>query len=207
MIRLLVASVCLVAALGGFAVASFKGTAVADDDTAQRVAALETVVSLQGAEIGAIRTELEFVKAHLSAGGPEGNSFRMDGSSTAPTIRDGDLLLIDEEAYTSRVPERGDIILFDPPVASEKPYVKRVIGLPGETIEIGTDGYVYVNGQRLDEPYTAAGSTECDMRVCKAVTVPEGNVYVLGDNRRNSSDSRIFGPVDIDDIIGKAQIV
>ncbi len=121
-----------------------------------------------------------------------------------PTIRDGEILLIDTRAYATRAPERGDIIVFNPPVSSERPYVKRVIGLPGETIDIGSDGYVYVNDQELDEPYTTAGSTECNARVCEPMTVKDGEVYVLGDNRRNSSDSRIFGPVDIDDIIGKA---
>lgn len=214
MIRLLVASVCLVVALGGVAFASFRGTAVADDDTAQRVAALETVVSLHGAEIGALRTELELIKARQTVGDegatPQASTdggityHRMEGNSMAPTVNDGDLLQIDTTAYASHGPERGDLILFDPPLASSSPYVKRVIGLPGETVAIRFDGYVYINGRRLEEPYTEARSTECVSGRCDSVRVREGEVYVLGDNRRNSADSRIFGPVDIDDIIGKA---
>jgi signal peptidase I len=212
-IRLLVAVFCLVAVLGGVALANSKGVVGANDDASQRVVALETVVSHHGAEIGALRTEVAPIKVGQT-GSNEGATpvaslggdvtyHRMVGNSMTPTLHDGDLLLVDTAAYPSQGPARGDLILFDPPVVSETPYVKRAIGLPGETIEIGADGYVYVDGQRLDEPYTEAGSTECKARACEPVTVKEGEVYVLGDNRRNSADSRIFGPVDIDSVIGK----
>jgi signal peptidase I len=111
----------------------------------------------------------------------------------------------DEEriVYPFHPPERGDIVVFDPPVQSGKPYIKRVIGLPGERISVGQDGYVYIDGQRLREPYIRGGITECSTSTCQW-TVPEGSVFVMGDNRQNSSDSRILGPIDVDDIIGKA---
>jgi signal peptidase I len=155
-------------------------------------------------------------------------NFRVDGNSMVPNLQDQEMLLVNRNVYLHfdvnkwlnylpgddreeprivypfHPPERGDIIVFNPPVESEKPYIKRVIALAGETVEIKADGYVYINGQKLDEPYIQGPITECTSRKCDAVTVPEGAVYVLGDNRRNSSDSRIFGPVDVDDIIGKA---
>ncbi len=154
-------------------------------------------------------------------------NFRVDGSSMVPNLHNGEMLLVNRNAYlnfdinrwldylpliernTPHVvyplgrPERGDIVVFTPPVFSEKPYIKRIIGLPGETVEIRDDGYVYINGQRLDEPYIQDGITECNRADCRWV-IPEDSVFVLGDNRRNSSDSRIFGPVPIDSIIGKA---
>ncbi len=155
-------------------------------------------------------------------------NFRVDGLSMDPNLDDGEMLLVNRNAYFHfdlndlrnilpgedregddivypfDPPERGDIIVFDPPVSSpDKPYIKRVIGLPGETVSF-QGGEVYVNDQPLDEPYIDDGITRCpDNRNCE-VTVPEGEVFVLGDNRRNSSDSRSFGPVDVDQIIGKA---
>jgi signal peptidase I len=155
-------------------------------------------------------------------------NFRVDGSSMYPNLHNGEMLLVNRNVYFhfdlnkvinlipgedragQRIvypfhpPRRGDIIVFKPPVASEKPYIKRVIALPGETVEVKPDGYVYVNGVRLDEPYIQGGITKCTQSKCERQTVPKGYVYVLGDNRRNSSDSRIFGFVDIDNIIGKA---
>lgn len=155
-------------------------------------------------------------------------NFRVDGNSMVPNLHDQEMLLVNRNVYFhfdlnqwlnylpgedrdgERViylfhpPERGDIIVFEPPVTSEKPYIKRVIGVPGDTVEIKTDGYVYINGERLEEPYIQGPITECTTSVCNPVTVEDGHVYVLGDNRRNSSDSRIFGVVDVDDIIGKA---
>jgi signal peptidase I len=160
-------------------------------------------------------------------------NFRVDGLSMAPNLHNREMLLVNRNAYfhfdlngvldalpgvdrdDDRIiypfdpPERGDIVVFDPPVegGADKPYIKRVIGLPGETIEIRQDGHVYVDGQRLDEPYLDGTANRCAPgRACDPTLVPEGHVYVLGDNRGNSSDSRVFGPVDIDAIIGKAWV-
>jgi signal peptidase I len=155
-------------------------------------------------------------------------NFRVDGSSMVPNLHDREMLLVNRNVYfhfdlnkwlnylpgedrkgqdviyVFHPPQRGDIIVFNPPVASEKPYIKRIIAVGGDTVEVKPDGYVYVNGAKLDEPYIQGPITDCNVRVCEAVKVPEGKVYVLGDNRRNSSDSRIFGVVDVDSIIGKA---
>lgn len=109
-----------------------------------------------------------------------------------------------KEIYPFHPPERGDIIVLDPPVRSNQPYIKRIIALPGESVSF-RDGYVYVNGERLDEPYIDGAITECrHSKYCNIEEIGPGEVYVLGDNRDNSSDSRSFGPVRIEDIVGKA---
>jgi signal peptidase I len=155
-------------------------------------------------------------------------NFRVDGNSMVPNLHDQEMLLVNRNVYFhfdlnkwlnylpgddregERIvylfhpPERGDIVVFDPPTASEKPYIKRVIAVAGDTVEIKPDGYVYINGAKLEEDYIQGGITDCSSRNCGPEVVPEGEVYVLGDNRRNSSDSRIFGFVDVDDVIGKA---
>lgn len=159
-------------------------------------------------------------------------NFRVDGLSMTPNLQNNEMLLVNRNAYFHLdtwalvdwlplveheeenviypfdPPERGDIIVFDAPVnGADKPYIKRVIGLPGETVEIH-DGGVYINGQRLDEEYLGGEETWCDRpgQPCPTVVVPEGAVFVLGDNRDNSSDSRQFGPVSVDSIIGKAWV-
>ncbi len=98
---------------------------------------------------------------------------------------------------------RGDVIVLEPPVDHDQPYIKRVIGLPGDHITF-QGGYVMINGARLDEDYIDGAITECVNRATCDVIVPEGAVYVLGDHRDNSSDSRYFGVVPEDDIDGKA---
>jgi signal peptidase I len=157
-------------------------------------------------------------------------NFRVDGSSMLPNLVDGEMLLVNRNAYDSfdlytlvdwlpgvehanakeitpfDGPDRGDIVVFDPPVPSAKPYIKRVIGLPGETVEI-RDGAVYIDGVQLEEDYVEEGITDCGQRECETWTVPEGHIFVLGDNRRNSSDSRYFGTVEIDNVQGKAWVV
>lgn len=156
-------------------------------------------------------------------------NFRVDGSSMLPSLVNGEMLLVNRNAYHTfdlyslvdwvpgvnhaeakeftpfDGPHRGDVIVFDPPVTSDKPYIKRVIGLPGDTVEI-KGGSVYVNGIKLDETYLHGDTTDCQPRACDPVEVPEGHVFVLGDNRAHSSDSRYFGVVDIDSIVGKAWI-
>ena len=141
-------------------------------------------------------------------------NFRVDGESMLPNLDDGQMLLVNRNAYQfvdaggNRYypfdpPERGDVIVFDPPTGSDKPYIKRIIGLPGEEVTFG-DGNVFINGELLAEDYIeertrcGARSDNCD------VIVPEGHVYVLGDHRNNSSDSRVFGPVPVENVVGKA---
>jgi signal peptidase I len=126
---------------------------------------------------------------------------RVDGFSMVPTLQDGEYVLVNRLAYRNKLPERGDIIVFVSPQTSELDLIKRVIGLPGDTVRI-SDGAVQVNGQALEEPYIAAapvynGEWE----------VPEGKLFVLGDNRNDSSDSHAWGLLPIENVIGKAILI
>jgi len=111
--------------------------------------------------------------------------------------------------YPFHMPHRGDVLVFEYPRDVSKDYIKRVIGLPNETVEV-RDGKVYVNGTLLDEPYLQADlQTVCrpeDTCSRSAVKVPPDAVFVMGDNRPNSSDSREWEPLPLDRIIGKAWV-
>lgn len=121
-------------------------------------------------------------------------------SSMAPTLKPGDQYLINLRAYRRHPPQRGDIIVFQPR-GEDAPLVKRVIGLPGETVTV-LEGRVYINGQPLYEPYLAEEPiAEWPLQV----VVPERSVFVLGDNRNFSEDSRDLGPVSYDEILGRAE--
>lgn len=123
----------------------------------------------------------------------------VSGSSMEPTFAEkGDRVIISRVLYLFHEPERGDIITFKPPFKSSRDYIKRVIGLPGETVEI-KKGKVYIDGQLLDEPYIIESFTYSE----EAVTIPEDFYYVLGDNRDNSSDSHIWGMLPKENIVGK----
>jgi signal peptidase I len=105
--------------------------------------------------------------------------------------------------YHFRDPEAGDVVVFDSPINEDEDLVKRVVAVGGDTVAIH-DGSLYVNGAAQDEPYLL----EQNFRGEEAETViPPGSVFVMGDNRNNSGDSRIFGPVSIDSIIGKAFVI
>ena len=102
-------------------------------------------------------------------------------------------------------PERGEVIVFHAPT-EDKDYVKRVIGLPGERVMISS-GAVTIDGRRLEEPYLdVATPCEPSSDTCDVI-VPQGMVFVMGDNRANSSDSRAWGPLDLDRVIGRAWMV
>jgi signal peptidase I len=126
---------------------------------------------------------------------------RVDGFSMEPSLHSGEFVIINKLAYKFGSPQRGDIIVFRPPRALELEYIKRVIALPGDQVVIA-DGKVQVNGQALDEPYILQPP-----RYSSSWNVPEGYVFVLGDNRNNSSDSHNWGPVPLKDVIGKALLV
>jgi signal peptidase I len=118
-------------------------------------------------------------------------------NSMEPTLEAGDMLLV-----VSGVPTLGDIVAFMPPAAwtmDPTPFVKRVIGLTDDAIEV-RDGAVYRNGDELDEPYTAGPTTASPDQ--SRWTVAAGQLFVLGDNRQRSADSRVFGLIDVRDIIG-----
>lgn len=151
-------------------------------------------------------------------------NFRVEGYSMEPSIHDGEYLIVDHLTYSDNLPvgllqrilgrsstgtrifdrffhppRRGDIIVFVPPNNQRKDYIKRVIGLPGDTVE-ARQGIVYVNGHPLREPYIRPGGPPA----WGPVTVGPGQLFVLGDNRGNSTDSRSFGTVPMKDVIGKA---
>lgn len=123
--------------------------------------------------------------------------YRIDGSSMNPTLQHGEYLLINNLSYYLNEPQRGDIIVFHHP-NSELNLIKRVIGLPGDQIEI-SDQHVKVNGVILDEPYIQAEPTYSG-----SWTVPDGEYFVLGDNRNSSSDSHSWQYLPKENIIGKA---
>jgi len=123
----------------------------------------------------------------------------VEGISMQPSLENGQQLIVSKVVYYFHAPHRGDVITLHPPVKSTRPFVKRVIGLPGETVEI-VRGKVYIDSVRLDEPYIKESFTY----TMAAVEVPEGEYFVLGDNRDISEDSHIFGPITRNSIIGKA---
>jgi signal peptidase I len=152
-------------------------------------------------------------------------AFFIPSGSMIPQLDIGDRVVVSKLAYHLHSPRRGDIVVFDAPfpqphprenvvvrivrgiaqsVGAQQPsteeYIKRVIGLPGETVE-GHDGHVYVNGRRLIEPYLPRSTVTTDFT---RVVVPAGKLWVMGDNRGNSSDSRVFGPIRRRTVVGRA---
>ncbi len=134
-------------------------------------------------------------------------SYIVDGASMNPDFQDGQRLLVNKAVYKFfHEPERGDVVIFHPPQQSEDaiPLIKRIIGLPGESVEI-KEGIVYIHKKdgstlALDEPYI----TEPARRPFKEDTIPENQYFVLGDNRNNSGDSRNGWQLPRQNIIGKA---
>ncbi len=126
-------------------------------------------------------------------------NFRIMGTSMLPTLRDGEFVFVYRLAYWRHPPQRGDIIVFRHPLNPKRTLVKRVIGLPGETVGIH-DGQVYIDGQPLPEPYILASPHYTE----PPVRVGSDEVYVLGDNRNNSSDSHDWGLLKQKLIVGKA---
>ncbi len=126
---------------------------------------------------------------------------RVDGQSMLPTLNTGEFVIVNKLAYRIGSPSYGDIIVFHFPRDPEQEYIKRVIGLPGDRVVIAQK-QVQVNGTLLDEPYIAAPPLyEADW------TVPENSLFVLGDNRNNSSDSHNWGPVPLEYVVGKALFI
>lgn len=159
-------------------------------------------------------------------------NFKIEGQSMEPTLRTSQYILVNKIVYfhfdlnaplrllpgngdlVSKIvypfhmPRRGDVVVFEYPRDTSKDYIKRVIGLPGETVEV-REGKVYINGVLLDEPYLR-DTTNCRIDdPCgqgRPVVVPPGSVFVMGDNRPNSSDSREWSELPLDRIIGKAWV-
>ncbi len=129
---------------------------------------------------------------------------RVEGTSMLPNLEDQDRLFINKFAFQIGDIHRGDVVVFRYPKDPRKNYIKRVIGLPGDTVEIER-GHVAVNGKPLNESYVP--SRFADERSVPRMTIPKGEYFVLGDHRNISSDSRDFGPVNRDLIYGKAAFV
>lgn len=126
---------------------------------------------------------------------------RVYNVSMQPTLKEANLLVVNKLAYKLGSPKRGDVIVFHFQGTMNEDYIKRVIGLPGETVEI-SGGVVHINGQAIAEPYIA------ELPNYQGTwTVPEGELFVLGDNRNHSSDSHNWGFVKIDWVVGKAVLI
>ena len=154
--------------------------------------------------------------------------FQIPSGSMLPTIQIGDHIFASMYTYGSPIPftdiklfkkpvKRRDIVIFPYPQDPSIDYIKRAVGLPGETLEIRND-QVFINGERLDEPYAYFEPNERKSRQSQGLTaapssrygpvkIPQGKLFAMGDNRYNSADSRFWGFVDIDTITGKGQIV
>ena len=129
-------------------------------------------------------------------------SYTVVMSSMEPNFHQGDCIMVSKVNYRSSGPQRGEVIVFNPPFNSPHPFIKRVIGLPGEIVEVG-GGSVFVNGIRLEEEYVSAPPNY----TMPATGVPENQYFVLGDNRNNSNDSHTGWVVPLDNIIGRAWFV
>ena len=138
-----------------------------------------------------------------------GTRSRVDGSSMNPTLHDGDNLWVDKLSYTFGDPKRFDIIIFNPNGNEKITYVKRIIGLPGETVSMDLDGKIYINGQLLNENYALdepfLPSSIGILSGNNEIVLGDDEYFVLGDNRNNSMDSRRSDPGNVkrDYIIGK----
>jgi len=124
---------------------------------------------------------------------------RIESFSMEPTLFEEQRLVIEKVTYRLRSPERGEIVVIRPQDGGTIPLIKRVVGLPGETIAVHDDR-VFIDSKPLEEPY---------LRVVThgfypITTIPEDAIFVMGDNRDRSRDSRMFGPVPLDDIVGRA---
>ncbi len=153
-------------------------------------------------------------------------NFKVEGSSMRPTLQSGQYLLVNklvylrldqerlsrivpfwkvdlqDERFTIHPPKRGEVIVFHFPKDPKRDFVKRVIGVPGDRVKM-EDGVVFLNGKKIEEPYiTAPGPTDMD-----TLGLGEKEYFVLGDNRRGSNDSRNWGPVPEDNILGKVWFV
>lgn len=126
---------------------------------------------------------------------------RVDGASMEPTLLSGEYVIVNRISYRLGNPHRGDIIVFHFPRDPKEEYIKRIIGLPGDEVEVKNNA-VYVNGQLLDESYIKVTTNYAG-----TWRVPEGQLFVLGDNRNNSSDSHDWGTVPTDYVVGKAVLV
>lgn len=136
-----------------------------------------------------------------------GQRTKVDGDSMYPTLHDGDNLIVDKISYRFNDPERFDVIIFPYPQNEKVFYIKRVIGLPGETIQIDYDGNIYIDDEILEEDYGYEVMVNPGI-AAEPITLGEDEYFVLGDNRNESNDSRAVdvGVIEEDDIVGRAWV-
>ena len=128
-------------------------------------------------------------------------NYRIESSSMQPNFVDGQFILVSKLSYVLGEPGRGDVVVFNNPRDDSEDYIKRIIALPGDTLEIA-DGAAVVNGQPLDEPYIENRLPPNERH--GPLVIDDGHLFVMGDNRTSSLDSRSFGPLDQDLLVGKA---
>jgi signal peptidase I len=155
--------------------------------------AVEWIAIVAGALIVALLVKTFLIQA-----------FFIPSLSMYSTLDKGDRVLVNKLSYDLHDVHRGDIVVFERPAnvpdTGIKDLIKRVVALPGETIE-GKDGAVYIDGHKLKEPYLDPGVRTLNL---ERRTIRKNEVFVMGDNRANSEDSRIFGPIDQDLLVGRA---
>ncbi|HZC19341.1 MAG TPA: signal peptidase I [Rubrobacteraceae bacterium] len=131
-------------------------------------------------------------------------AFYIPSESMVPTLEVGDRVFVNKFVYRFSQPKRGDVVVFGSTEGEQEDLIKRVVGVPGDEVAV-FDGALYVNGERWEEPYLNRDLP--DTSYYAPTTVPEGKVFVMGDNRANSRDSRFFGPLPIDNIEGEAFVI
>ncbi len=131
-------------------------------------------------------------------------AFYIPSESMVPTLEVGDRILANKFIYRFEEPERGDVVVFRSVEGGNEDLIKRVVGVPGDDISV-RDGIVLVNGEAQTEPYV--NQEIPDTNTYGPLTVPEGHVFCMGDNRANSRDSRFFGPVPYENIQGEAFVI
>jgi signal peptidase I len=138
--------------------------------------------------------------------------YRVEQQSMERTLEPDQYVLVDKLTPRFDAYKRGDIVVFNPPPdwvqSAGTPFIKRVIGIGGDTVEVRDDGKVYVNGKALNEPYVFQADGEAQATVTSTDPpkwqIAPGELFVMGDHRASSSDSRIFGPIETSDVIGRA---
>ena len=165
-------------------------------DREGRSAALRTLLELPIILLVSFVLVFGFVRPVVAA------PFYVGSESMVPTLKVWDRILINKLAYEVGEPERGDIALFENQEGGEEPLIKRVVGLPGDTVEV-REGRLLLNGEPQREPYLNR-SPRGRQAPYGPTRVPEDHYFMMGDNRTRSHDSRFFGPVPEEDLIGEA---
>jgi len=170
---------------------------------AQTLGAVEETISLSQQVFQLIVLTLLATAGYFAISHYILQAVRVEGVSMVPTLHNADQYYLKRWVYYLRTPQRGDIVVIKDPTDGSFA-VKRIIGLAGESVFIKRDGGVYVNGTRLEEPYLSAGTATftCDKANEEMINCGQGKYFVLGDNRGNSFDSRYYGPIPRQNILG-----